>query len=104
MSNEIMNPEELEYTEISPTESVATIETDICEMKVFRFKAGFSSPRHTHSDSNIKFVLKGKILVNGEKEVVAGAKYACGDIYYFDVPEDTYLLVLQKPGTKRVDA
>ncbi|HHF3072354.1 TPA: hypothetical protein ACPJ1I_004440 [Vibrio diabolicus] len=106
MANYIANPEDLEYTVLSPTEAVAVIESDICEMKVYRYKAGFEAPRHRHSHDTVKFVLKGKIVVDGEKEVLAGAKYACGsadgDIYYFTAPVDTYLLLLQKPGTERV--
>lgn len=106
MTNYIANPEDLNYTEISSTEAVAVIENDICEMKVYRYKAGFSAPIHRHTGSTVKFVLKGKIIVGGEKEVLAGQFYACGsadnDIYYFTAPIDTYLLLLQKPNTERV--
>ena len=102
MKDSIQNPEELDYEVISEMAAVARIENDICDIFVYRYDQGYEAPRHSHSDTNIKFILKGKILVDGEKEVSAGAKYECGDIYYFTVPEITYMLVVQKSGTKRV--
>lgn len=102
MNTVIQYPENLEYTQLTPDSRVATIQNDICDMKVYHFSEGYVAPRHTHSGPNFKFLLKGEILVNGAKEVGTGALYACGSIYYFTVPKEAYLLVVQTPGTERI--
>ena len=102
MFNLIANPEDLEYTKISETEYVAKLGDEPCEMKVYLFKKGHEIPKHKHDGANLKVVLKGEVEFNHGVAPV-GAMYACGSTYYGRIAkEDTYVLVLQDAGTKRI--
>jgi hypothetical protein len=64
------------------------------------YPAGTHIPRHTHTDETLKFILKGHVKFDdGEVKDVMAYKCDYSHGYGGDALEDTYMLLLQKPGT-----
>lgn len=80
---------------------------DECEARIVRYKKGSEIPKHKHTSETLKFLLRGRIeTVDGEQLVPSIGDYRCGGIQYgpWWVLEETYILVLQKKGTKALKA
>lgn len=76
---------------------------DNCEAKIIKYKKGATIPRHKHTSETMKFILRGRIETpEGEQLVPSIGDYKCGGFEYgpWKVLEETYILVLQLPGTK----
>lgn len=89
---------------------VSHIPFDVCEVEAIRYKAGQVVPMHSHSGGTLKVVLQGALAIesaDGEKAVVhAGEVYPCAEDFFYTAraEEDTLMLLLQAPGTHRVNA
>ena len=70
------------------------------------YSAGTKIPDHTHSTDTLHVVLAGKLeahsSVSGEKRIYdAAEKYRCGGWEYRATAlEDTYVMLIQAPGTE----
>jgi hypothetical protein len=78
-----------------------------CEARIVKYKKGATIPKHKHTSDTMKFVLRGRIeTTDGEQLVPSIGDYKCGGHEYgpWNVIEETYILVLQLPGTKALKA
>lgn len=96
---------DLEALDFSPSASLpgtqsARVPFDPCEAKVMYYPAGTTIPRHHHTGDTLKVILQGRID-RPEGALTPGVLHACGGSEYgpWVVAEDTYLLLLQAPGT-----
>jgi anti-sigma factor ChrR (cupin superfamily) len=96
---------DLEALDFSPSEALpgarsARVPFDPCEAKVMYYPAGITIPRHHHTGDTLKVILQGRID-RPEGALTPGVLHACGGSEYgpWVVAEDTYLLLLQAPGT-----
>lgn len=102
---EIRNYKDLPYTALYA--GVSASETFVFngfEAKVIRYEPGAKAPKHNHSGDNLKVILQGGLNFNGEKIGHAGTMYPCKpqDGYWLEALEETYVLLVQEPGTKTV--
>jgi mannose-6-phosphate isomerase-like protein (cupin superfamily) len=86
---------------------IADIADEPFEVRILFYKKGTSIPAHTHSTSTLHIVLEGELEVesdafDGPKSFKAGAKYECGQWEYRApaVSSDTFVMLIQQPGTK----
>jgi hypothetical protein len=78
-----------------------------CEARLMKYKKGAVIPKHKHSSETFKFILRGRIETPGGEQLVPSiGDYRCGGFEYgpWKVLEETYILVLQLPGTKAMGA
>jgi anti-sigma factor ChrR (cupin superfamily) len=78
---------------------------DSCEARLMRYKKGATIPKHKHTAETLKFVLRGRIETLQGEQIIAGiGDYRCGGFEYgpWKVLEETFILVLQPPGTVAV--
>jgi hypothetical protein len=105
MNNLLITIEDLKFEKLSNDVQMAKVDFNVCEAIVFYYKKGYRIPKHHHSEDTLKVILKGEILINGTERGYIGSLYACKqqEGYMIDFVEDTYLLLLQKSGTKRIN-
>jgi hypothetical protein len=107
----IKNLENLKYREsaLSKEVQVADIASEPFEAKVLFYKKGTKIPPHHHSSETLHIVLEGEIEVEAGRQAGGTATikslgdYKCGGFEYRGTAlRDTYVLLIQTPGTQFV--
>ena len=80
-----------------------------CQARVVKYPAGAQIPAHRHTRRSVKVILHGAVALTDEYgrkgEATAGMVYECdGVIYRREVLTETYLLVIDELGSRRVEA
>lgn len=105
----ILDPASVFEGEASGIEKVALNMWDGVEGVLIRYKKGEVVPVHRHNNDTLKIVLRGALEITDEDGMVgicqSGDLHPCTVVAPYGVTalEDTLVLLVQPPHTKRID-
>lgn len=100
---EVILRSEWDITQKNPNHEITKIPYELANVRMFKFKAGYTIPMHFHVLPSLHLLLKGSLRTHTGETLVAPMAYKCGGNEFMETAledmvttlEDTELIVVE---------